>query len=145
MEDQNKRIVEINGVKIEVDLRTAKTVSEYRVGDKVKVLVKDYSSYKSHFGTIVGFDDFKNLPTIIVAYIDKTYSGAPLHFVYLNSENKDVELCPCNETDIGFDKSDIIDNFDKELSRKELEIKELKTKKEYFLKMFGRYFVDFKD
>ena len=40
MSDEQKRIVEIGGVKIEVDLRTAKRVDSYRVGDPVKVLTK---------------------------------------------------------------------------------------------------------
>lgn len=40
---EERRIVEINGVKIEVDMRTAKRVDSFRVGDNVKVLDKDYN------------------------------------------------------------------------------------------------------
>lgn len=39
--DDGKRIIEIDGVKIEVDLRTAKRIDTYRVGDNVKILNKD--------------------------------------------------------------------------------------------------------
>jgi hypothetical protein len=35
--EENKRIVEIDGVKIEVDLRSAKRIDTFRVGDNVKV------------------------------------------------------------------------------------------------------------
>ena len=35
---EEKRIVEIDGVKIEVDLRTAKRIDTFAVGDNVKVL-----------------------------------------------------------------------------------------------------------
>lgn len=45
-----KRIIEVNGVKLEVDLRNARRVDEFRVGSPVKVLVKNYSTYESHFG-----------------------------------------------------------------------------------------------
>lgn len=70
MNDQNKRVIEINGVKLEVDMRYAKRVDELRVGSKVKVLNKEYSSYKVYPGVIVGFEEFDNLPTIVVAYLE---------------------------------------------------------------------------
>jgi len=36
--NENKRIIEINGVKLEVDLTTARRIDEFKVGDTVKVL-----------------------------------------------------------------------------------------------------------
>lgn len=41
---ESKRIIEINGVKLDVDLSQCKVVENYKVGDAVKVLVKEYSS-----------------------------------------------------------------------------------------------------
>ena len=41
-----KQIVEINGVKFEVDMSSAKIISEYKIGDKINVLVKDYQEKK---------------------------------------------------------------------------------------------------
>src|SRR5690606_28503543 len=73
-EIMEKTIIEVNGVKLEVDLRTAKRVDELRVGDRVKVLTKDYrGEYEVHAGTIVGFEPFENLPTVIVAYLKRDY------------------------------------------------------------------------
>ena len=43
MSEDNKRIVEIDGVKIEVDLRKAKRVDSFQVGDNVKILEKKYN------------------------------------------------------------------------------------------------------
>lgn len=41
-------IIEINGVKLEIDLRHAKRIDNLRVGDTVKVLRKRYDdSYES--------------------------------------------------------------------------------------------------
>ena len=60
MENQEqKRIIEVNGVKMEIDLRNAKVVENYKVGDYVKVLIKEYNSYKSYIGNIIGFDNFE--------------------------------------------------------------------------------------
>ena len=43
-------IIEINGLKLEIDLRSAKRIDSFRVGDNVKILRKDYNSYKSCYG-----------------------------------------------------------------------------------------------
>lgn len=140
MENELKRILEINGVKIEVDLRTAKRVDEFKVGSKVKLLKKTYSGYTSHFGMIVAFDEFKSLPTIVVAYLEPSYSESPLKFEYLNSKSEDVEICGTDTNDIGVDKGDIIEGFTREITKKEVELKTLKDKLYYFEKMFGKYF-----
>lgn len=137
---EEKRIIEINGVKMEIDLRQAKVVDNFKVGDTVKVLIKGYSDYKSHVGMIVGFDEFKNLPTIIIAYLAIEYSDTAIKFVYLNNESKDIEICPINDWDVPYSKQQIIDKLDKEIIKKEEELREIKSKKELFLSMFGKYF-----
>ena len=40
-----KTIVEINGIKMEVDLRHATRVEEFKIGSKVKVLKKQYENH----------------------------------------------------------------------------------------------------
>ena len=140
-EQQNaKRIVEINGIKVEIDLRTAKRIEEFRVGDGVKILRKDYSGYKSHFGMIVGFDEFKTLPTMIVAYLETSNWEDPLKICYLNNETKDTEICAHDPDDLGVEKADILNNFSRKITAKELEIEDLKRKRDYFERMFGKYF-----
>ena len=54
---ENKRIIEINGIKLEVDLTTAKRIDEFKVGDNVKVLRKSYN------------DTFEVLAGVILAII----------------------------------------------------------------------------
>ncbi len=34
--EENKRIIEVAGVKMEIDLRTAKKIENFKVGDNVK-------------------------------------------------------------------------------------------------------------
>ena len=137
------RIVEIDGVKIEVDLRKAKTISTYKVGDNVRILVKEYETFKSYPGVIVGFDNFKNLPTIIVAYLKVSYSSSELEFAYINKENSkedNFEIVPNNDKDILFEKGRVIEIMNSEIETKREEVKDLENKKEYFLKNFNKYF-----
>ena len=137
---EEKRIIEINGVKLEVDLRDAKVVEQYKVGDHIKVLKKNYSDYSSYLGVIVGFDNFEQHPTMIIAYLKSDYSSASIEFVYYNSETKEVEIAPINQYDIPYSKQSVIDKMNNEISKKEEEIKDLQTKKNYFLDMFGKFF-----
>ena len=141
---EDKRIIEIGGIKMEVDLRHAKIIDNFKVGDTIKVLIKNYSGYKSHVGMIVGFDEFQNLPTIIVAYLNVEYSSSAIEFVYINSESKDVEICQINDWDIPFSKQQIIDKMDREIAKKQEEVRELESKKNLFLTMFGKYFENYK-
>ena len=64
MENQNENIrtIEINGIKLEVDLRTAKRIDQFKVGDNVKVLKKNGGNFQGVPVTdiagelILGFD-----------------------------------------------------------------------------------------
>lgn len=138
MSDQIRQI-EINGVKFEVDLRTAKQITCYRVGDKVKVLIKSYgSTFNSCHGVIVALDSFNQLPTVTVCYITNDYTGE-LRFAAINSETKDIEIAPCTD-DVIVDKADILSRIDREITRKEAELEDLNRKRSYFLQRFGAYF-----
>jgi hypothetical protein len=146
--DGNKRIIEINGIKLEVDLRHAKRVDTFCVGDKVRVLVKRYNdSFYSYAGMIVGFDNFTERPTIIVAYIESgSYNSDPLKFVYINKDSKDVEIAAMVDDFIAVEKSVILDQMDKAIAKSQQEILEMEARKAYFLKYFGAYFgVDFNE
>jgi len=112
-----KQIVEINGVKFEVDMSSAKIISEYKIGDKVNVL-----------------------PTITVAYLKIGYNEATIKFVYFNSDSKEVDIAPCRESDLIFNKSDIIIKMDREIAAKEKEVEDLIRKKNYFLDNFTKHF-----
>ena len=143
--DTDFQTVEINGIKLEVDMRTARRIDTYKIGDRVKVLVKEYQTYKPHPGVIVAFDAFENLPTITVAYVDVNYSKAEIKFVYINSDKPDdAEIAPYND-DILVDKRHVLDLLDKEIAKKNEEIEDLNRKKVYFNKNFALYFADMED
>ncbi len=116
-------------------------MDSFKVGDAIKILKKNYGdSYESHFGMIVGFDEFKMLPTIIVAYLKPSSWESPLAFEYVNAKTENVEICPQDPKDIGIEKSHLLQAFDREMTKKEQELREITRKRKYFEDMFGRYF-----
>lgn len=136
----DKTIIEVNGIKLEVDLRTARRVDELRVGDRVKVLIKGYSDYKVHAGTIVGFEPFAALPTIIVAYVDRDYSSCSVKFVYFNSQTKETEIVKAIDDDqLDIDKAGVLQLFDRDIQKKREELEDIERKKAFFLENFKAY------
>ena len=144
--ENTTRIVEIDGIKLEIDLRTAKKIEHYRVGDNVRVLIKGYSdSYKVHAGVIVGFDGFEKLPTICIAYLEVGYNTAEVKFAYINAgqESKDtkIEIAPAFDLqELHFQKSDVKSIMQGMIDKKQEEIQDLELKKAYFEKYFSKYF-----
>lgn len=140
MENENKRIIEVNGVKMEIDLRQAKVIDNYKVGDYVKILIKGYSDYKSYIGNIIGFDNFEKNPVIVIAYLKNEYSSASIEFAYYSKTSEDIEITTLNAWDIPLTKSTIIEQFNKEILKKEQEVMEMKNKVNIFEQLFGKYF-----
>jgi len=144
--NEEKRIIEINGVKFEADMRNMKRVDRFRVGDKVKVLIKKYSdTFEVHSGVIVGFTLFEKLPTATVVYLDISYSETKLVFLSYNSESKDVEIAADYDETLQINKGDVVARLNNEIEKKKQEIEEIERKKAYFLKHFEMYFSDIKE
>ena len=142
MSPKTKTIIEINGVKLEVDLRTAKRIDELKVGSRVKCLVKRYNDMITYPGVIVGFEPFTSLPSIVVAYIEGDYSSE-LKFKTFNAETKDFEIiADLDNNSLEVNKISILERMDRELSKKELEVQELKERRQFFLAKFNVYFND---
>ena len=138
-ENPNVKIVEINGVKMEVDLRHAKQISNFKVGSRVKVLAKEYSEAKVFHGVIIGFDAFDNLPTINVMYFARSYGGAEIKMVSVNADTKDVEIVADHDTEVPVEKAYINKTLDSEILEAERKIEDLKRKKEFFNEMYLKF------
>jgi hypothetical protein len=146
MSEQTKKIIEINGVKMEVDFRTADVtnIESFKVGDQVRVLrtdrgYNDSVKHTTHSGVIVGFDDFKNLPTILVAYIDVDYH-TELKYASINAASADFEIIKTNSQLMPIDKQRVVDKMDREIESCEGKLREARLKKEYFTQYFNAYF-----
>lgn len=143
--ESNKQIIEINGIKMEVDTRYARRIDTFQVGTKVKVLEKQNSygstDTKVYSGVIVGFEPFDSLPTIIVCYLEIDYSGASLKFAYVNTAtDKKWEIVAAVDDDLPVQKADVLTKIDREVEKKRDEISELERKRSYFLQHFSTYF-----
>lgn len=138
---ETKQIIEIGGVKMEVDTRHAKRIDELKIGSPVKVLVKSYGdTVNVHPGVVVGFEPFPSLPTIIVAYVVVNYSSAELKFAHINRETKNTEIIhSVDPTDLLVDKQKYADVFDREIEKKRRELQDMEEKKKFFLSEFGAY------
>jgi hypothetical protein len=140
-----KQIIEINGVKMEVDMRYAKRIEHLTVGSRVKCLIKGYGEdYKVMPGVIVGFEPFEKLPSIVVAYLETDYGSASIKFKSYNSKCSDFEIvADIDNNALEVNKADILNEFDRDLERKRLELEEVEQRRDFFVKTFGVYFSDF--
>lgn len=136
-----KTVIEINGCKFEVDLRVARRIEEIRVGSRVKVLTKGYGdTFKVRHGIVIGFEPFKELPTVIIAAVETDYAGAKIEFIYYNAKTEGIEIVVALDDDTAaLDKVDFLATCDREIAKKQLEIEEIENRKRYFLEKFRCY------
>lgn len=133
--------IEINGIKVEVDLRTCKTISTYKVGDNIKVLKKSYNNeYSVYSGVIIDFVAFKERPAIVIAYFEQSYSGTDIKFETITQDSKDIEIAPCLPHELTINKNRVVDKFDIAIAAKEREADDLRQKKDYFIQNFSKFF-----
>lgn len=132
--------IEINGAKFEIDLRQAKRIDTLRVGDPVKVLVKVYDGYKVHAGTVIGFEPFNNLPTVIVAYLEESYSTTGVKFLYFNAQSKETEVVKSIDNDLlEINRANILRQMDSEIEKAKANVQDLQAKRKFFLDNFRAY------
>lgn len=136
-----KTVIEVQGVKLEVDLRHAKRIDTISIGTRVKVLKKEYSdSWKVRHGIVIGFEPFQNLPTIIICTALIEYAEAKIEFLYYNAKSEGVEVVVASDDDlVALDKADFCAKCDLEIEKHQSAIKELQHRKGYFLDKFQSY------
>ena len=142
MSEDNKRIIEINGIKMEVDLRNAKRIDTFKVGDPVKVLDMTYQTATIKAGVIVGFAEFEKHPAIEIMVLDDSYSGIGFSFITIKAEDDKpkYEIIHYNNYEKIFTQSDVVRKFERNIQQKEIELEELKRKKKYFIDDFQKAF-----
>ena len=133
---ENHRIVEINGVKLEIDLRTAKVIENFRVGDTIKVLIKYYGDqFKCLPGVIISFVDFKNRPTIEILYVDE---DGGVKFASINQDSKDIEIAPALGYEFTLSRGTIEARIQRDLDIKQAELDSALRRLKLFNQFFGQ-------
>jgi hypothetical protein len=141
--NENRMVIEVNGVKLDVDLRTARRIDTLQVGSRVKVLTKPTyeNTWKVRPGIVAGFEPFQKLPTIVVAVLDIAWDSAKLDFIVYNSDSKDVEIIAAVDNDeLEVNRGDVNARFDREIATKEKEIDDLQRRRAWFEQNFAAYF-----
>lgn len=134
------QVIEVNGVKLEVDMRYARRIDTLRVGSKVKVMTKGYGNdFKVHSGVVVGFEPFPDLPTIIVAYVEASWSSSELKFQSINSKTEGFQIVAAVDDDLQLDREQIIAQMNREITKKEQEIDGIRERISYFERNFKAY------
>ena len=140
----DKRIIEINGVKLEVDMTTARRIDEFRVGDTVKVLDNRNDRNELRCGVITDFAEFKELPTMMVAiYKSGDYWSQPtIEFIPYNAETEKIEIVGVSAEEVIVSRETIVQKFDSEIAKKRDELNDLIIKRDTFVKYFGKGVAD---
>jgi hypothetical protein len=131
--------VKVRDVAIEVMPQMARRTETLRVGSKVKVLIKEayQKDHKVHPGVVVGFEPFKELPTVVIAYADISWSDCNIRFLYLNENTKDAEVIAACDLDHGIDNGAAEKWFARQIEAKTREAADLAAKREFFRSHFG--------
>jgi hypothetical protein len=139
---EHMREIDVNGIKMLVDMRTAKKIDSYKIGDRVKVLINDrYASgnYASYHGVIVAFDNFVNKPAITICYIKTGYDAGVYFATITGDKDCTVEICPCYD-DVIVNKEDIVGKINGQILSLQAQIDDLAAKRNYFEAHFATYF-----
>lgn len=146
---EDKRMIEIDGVKIEVDLRSAKRIDTFRVGDNVKVLCKEYNNqFKVKPGIITDFANFKEKPTIVVAVFNEgSWSSTPsIEFIHIwEGMEEKYEIVFASDEDLKLTKDGVVEKFEREIQKKRNEAQDLQNQLDYFKKHFLKTQEDIED
>ena len=137
--DENKRVIEVNGIKLEVDMRYARRIDEFKVGDTVKVLDKRNDKNDLRTGVITDFANFKELPTIMVAIYKAGdyWSGPTIEFIPYNADTEGIEIVGVSAEEVVVSRETIVQKFDDQISKKRDELNDLIIKRDTFVKYFA--------
>lgn len=136
-----KRIIEIDGMKVEIDLESARRIDTFHIGDNVRVLDKTGSNTIVRCGIITAFNNFKDEPCITVAvYKDGDYWSPPkIDFIYIHSGmDSEYEIVLASDDEIRVSGEGVIQRFDSVIWRKQKEADDLKAQRDYFVEYFMR-------
>lgn len=137
------QVIEINGVKLEVDMRYAKRIEELRIGSRVKVLDgTGYGDATVHPGIVVGFEPFATLPTIIVAYVKSDYNDVGLKTISYNAKSQKIEIVASVDDDFSVSKTEVLGWFNRERQKLTEKLAEIEAKEQFFLDRFKAYWRD---
>jgi hypothetical protein len=133
----------IQGTSFEISKQPNESPTRFvRIGDRVKVMIKGYSAWETYVGVVASFDNYKDLPTFNIVYVDASYSKAEIKTIPYNEESVNVKVSfpDPNAKELDIDKESILSKFDRQIEAKKNELTDLYYMRSYFDKNFGKIF-----
>lgn len=125
--EETTRVITVQGYEMELDLTKTRVFHKYRIGDSISVSVKRFSGeLNSYSGIITGFNHFKNLPAIRIAYFETGPSEYKVVFRDINSETTDIEICPTTPGEFRYNARTLLGGMEREVKNMEAKTDELK-------------------
>jgi hypothetical protein len=88
---------------------------------------------------VIGFEPFKDLPTIVVAYVEEDWLKYEIKVVAINSKQENFDLIAAVDPDFSIDREVIIKRFDRQVAAKRREIEAIEEQRRYFETNFKAY------
>jgi hypothetical protein len=128
----------LKGHQFEVQTQAVVT-STIKIGDKLRILKKaSYSDPKVYDGVVVGFEPFKELPSIVIAYFEnETYLNPDLKFLVWNEKTKDCEITQAIADPLKNNARQFDQAMQAKAAKLRLEAQEIDHKLAYFRAHFG--------
>ena len=133
----NTQQIEVKGQSFEVQTQ-AVVRSTIKIGDRLRILKKStYSDPVVCDGIVIGFEPFKTLPSIVIAYIDDTYSNIDVKFLVWNDSTKDVEITVALDDPFKKNLDHYATRIEQKATKLEQEAREVRQKLDYMRSKFG--------
>lgn len=112
-----------------------------RVGDRVAVLEKgsSYTAPKIHDGVVIGFEPFRSLPSIKVAYVEVEYQkGSVKTLVFNDKSDEAFELVAAMDDRGPFEYQKALAMFDSQVADAERALEKITAERAYFIRHWQR-------
>lgn len=140
-EAKNKTI-ELNEAMVKIGLKKEEAINNYKVGNYVKLLIKDIFDFESYPGRIVGIYYSNDEPIIVVAYLKQPFDRFNISYIEICPSSEDTKIEPLNDWDFPIERLSMLKRFKIEILSKEQEVTEMKSNVKRFEQIFDEYFED---
>jgi bifunctional DNA-binding transcriptional regulator/antitoxin component of YhaV-PrlF toxin-antitoxin module len=138
-----KKIIELNGSKVEIDFESAKKIETYKIGDSVKVIVKKYgNNYSLCPGVITGFvsdgNDFNAIEVLLMKFDSYAQSGSMEVIFITDKPDGEYILAPLTTADTFVKYDTAIDLIERDIQKKVFELEQAKSRLKFIVEYYGK-------
>lgn len=115
----DSKIIEINGVKMEIMPQEIKTIQHFKVGERVKLFKKEYSSWKVMPAIITGITVTDDVSILEILGLIMTYSDVKVERIILTSADtaREVFIAKIDDYEFNYSQDTAIELLDKNIDK----------------------------